>query len=688
MKTIKSLSKLLLLCIVLTFTTCQKEDEIIEIEQSNVKRYSRGKLSDFSKLNNFVRKDILEYKDNKAQLERTSTEDTYDFTIINNDILSIEEPGLTTYTIKIVKDAQEENSFSNLLVKFADNEQPAAKIINYYPSQNYLDNIEAIPDMLFEGEVNMEDVDYDGSLDYLFRGAIYCTTISVDVCGWSGTVAGDECYSDPDKSDHIETYPVTVCYETNPFIDAGDSNGGNGTAGPPPSGGGTTTPTYIPPCEQESALNSDDTGLVNNDGCITTVEAEARNTLYERLATVLEDQAQADWIGSPSTDINIIYGLNDYLDSSWSNNLSEYKNNAVRIIQNSLEGLTTNQETMLTISTLLNDTPWLDNPGVYNGIPSLAYTQTRLIISNGRVHNQYKLANGDILSSSSYPPSAGSSELVDVLFYFNQQTGLWYDFQEPSSYSPLTLDFLWDGFWIATRTVIRYTTSFEDVLILISGRDLEGVEQSRAVAGTFILIDLIPGSSAVKALKLVKYGDEAVQIAEAVVKYVDDAYKAQKTNIQYVLDNIIDLEELGNSIRKSNFGEMVTDTDLFSKGYEPLHVRRTNIDQPIDQGIDGVFKNPETGEFLIVESKFGTSSLNTLADGTRQMSDPWITNGLNNASDRLFQEIGQDVNLYNQIMQNGYTRLKAKVTETGIVSYKLINSDGYVILGNAGIFTP
>jgi len=223
---------------------------------------------------------------------------------------------------------------------------------------------------------------------------------------------------------------------------------------------------------------------------------------------------------------------------------------------------------------------------------------------------------------------------------------------------------------------VRYCTPIEDIVILIDGKDFEGVEQSRATAGAFLLVELIPGAAAVKALKLIKYGDEVIQAAEIVTKIADDFYKTQKNTIKNVLEGVLDLDAFGNTIRKGNFGEMVTDTDLYSKGYEPKHVRRTNIDQPLDQGIDGVFQNPNTGEYIIVESKYNTGSLSNTADGL-QMSDSWIT-----GSNRLIQEVGED--LANEILDDGYTRVLAKISTDGSISYRELNNLGQEI----GDWTP
>jgi hypothetical protein len=140
-----------------------------------------------------------------------------------------------------------------------------------------------------------------------------------------------------------------------------------------------------------------------------------------------------------------------------------------------------------------------------------------------------------------------------------------------------------------------------------------------------------------------------------------------------------------NSTRKGNFGEICTDVDFISKGYEALHIRRVNnIDAGGHHGIDHIFKNPITGEFVIVESKFhGTGGLSTLTNGVRQMSDEWISNGSKTNSDRLWVALNGDLSLYNQIKPsintNNYTRVVAYILPDGTVNYKYVSSQGYEI---------
>lgn len=140
-----------------------------------------------------------------------------------------------------------------------------------------------------------------------------------------------------------------------------------------------------------------------------------------------------------------------------------------------------------------------------------------------------------------------------------------------------------------------------------------------------------------------------------------------------------------SAARKGNFGEICTDLDFYEKGYDVLHVNRVNsIDSPIQQGIDHIFKNPQTGEFIIVESKFhGTGGLSTLVDGTRQMSDNWISDGTKTSSDRLWNALNGNLSLYNQIKPslttNNYTRVISYIQPDGSINYKYINSNGYEI---------
>ena len=100
-------------------------------------------------------------------------------------------------------------------------------------------------------------------------------------------------------------------------------------------------------------------------------------------------------------------------------------------------------------------------------------------------------------------------------------------------------------------------------------------------------------------------------------------------------------------------------------------------------GIDGIYRTPDRG-FMIVEGKYtGTASLNPATRILpRQMSDDWIRR-----PGELEKAIG-DGALADLIVDSGYKRVLAKVAPDGSVTYRLIDSNGYVKRGGAGNFNP
>lgn len=169
----------------------------------------------------------------------------------------------------------------------------------------------------------------------------------------------------------------------------------------------------------------------------------------------------------------------------------------------------------------------------------------------------------------------------------------------------------------------------------------------------------------------------SVQGVSTAGSWMDDIYNAQKNIINQWKNTI----ENASNIRKGNFGEMASDAFLTEKSFQPLHTRLDNIDAPTRQGIDGVFK--KGNEYFIVEAKYhGTATLSTLTDGTKQMSDAWITGG--GANNRLFQAVGGNQAIYDDIINSGYKRLLAEIAPDGTVIYKELDASASVI----GSFTP
>jgi len=281
------------------------------------------------------------------------------------------------------------------------------------------------------------------------------------------------------------------------------------------------------------------------------------------------------------------------------------------------------QDALLTFVTKNSDTPWTPNTGCYNNVPTLCYSHTRTVYRNNRPLYQYKLLNGDIISSGDYSPPGEGIVMIETYYWSQSDPMNWYRIPEPTTYSHLSLDFLFNQFWSFVQTGVRICTPLEEIVVLIDGKDFDGVAQSKAAAGIFVLIDITPVG---KVTNITRRAGHTLSSVSPVVAKVLTALEKSQRNLRKQYTNIISTM---NSTRKGNFGEICTDVDFFEKGYEVLHTNRiTNIDQAGHQGIDHIFKNPQTGEFVIVESKFhGSGGLTTLPNGIRQMSDSWISNG-------------------------------------------------------------
>ncbi len=311
-------------------------------------------------------------------------------------------------------------------------------------------------------------------------------------------------------------------------------------------------------------------------------------------------------------------------------------------------------------------------------MPELNHKQVLLVSGNPKnINGQY---------NNTIPPT--DFPLDGAYHYlYNYDVQEWFEFGLPFPPNDCLSCDLNDMFeYVLTNSLVitgRYFLPAEDLLILITGEDFDGVEQSRAVAGAFFIIDWIPGAKALKLVKGVKYADEVVQVGEVIIKKADEFFDAVATTQRDIVNNVLDqvdwyeLDLFNNSIRKANFGEMVTDVDMYTRGYEPIHGRTTYLDDPsvVDNyKVDHVFKNPQTGEYIIIDSKFGSSSLGTLANGTPQMSHDWITSG-----NRIENAVGDPI-LAEQIANSNYTSVLAKISPiNGDITYYKLNSDGQSI---------
>jgi hypothetical protein len=263
------ISNLLIIFFLTAFQSCEKQElNSVTKEQGTSDIFKSGKLQDFNDLNTFVSKEFSNTK-SSGYLNRNSTEDTNSFTIINHNITMFIDGNGKTFTLKIVKDDPQENSFSNLIINFDEDNNTNAYIINYFPSEEYILEYKENPQTVFKGNFNYESINYDGDLDFLGNYRRSCVTVSNTYCNWGGTThsAGENC-----TAAYIFNVNQTVCWDTESFENPDSStnntspNTGSGSgSGGGASGGGSTNPNPLTECDVVSAFGEN--GIVDGSDC-------------------------------------------------------------------------------------------------------------------------------------------------------------------------------------------------------------------------------------------------------------------------------------------------------------------------------------------------------------------------------------------------------------------------------------
>ncbi|WP_204344688.1 hypothetical protein [Psychroserpens algicola] len=202
-------------------------------------------------------------KNQVSKMSRTSIEDNNDFLIIEDkEVYIYTDSTSTTYTLAIQKNNQNIYEFSNLIVKFIDDSPTTAFILNYVPSQDYLNSYPTNNQTPFQGTINYEPLNYDGSLDGLNARRI-CKSITLTYCDNGGTThaAGENCT----PSDMFDiTYDI--CYETSendPLNESIDPPSGPNTGGGGSPNSNPTNPMPSNTCEDDITGN---VGLTGSDG--------------------------------------------------------------------------------------------------------------------------------------------------------------------------------------------------------------------------------------------------------------------------------------------------------------------------------------------------------------------------------------------------------------------------------------
>ena len=127
---------------------------------------------------------------------------------------------------------------------------------------------------------------------------------------------------------------------------------------------------------------------------------------------------------------------------------------------------------------------------------------------------------------------------------------------------------------------------------------------------------------------------------------------------------------------KGVYGEAQSDNYMQEEGFQKLNGDIVKVgDPPLGPGIDGVWRNTAPPpEYVITESKYGSSTLSTLKDGTKQMSDDWVDQRLNKAVGEQTANAIRDADARGQV-----EKWLLQVDENGNVSKSLVDADGNIV---------
>ncbi|MDB2606650.1 T9SS type A sorting domain-containing protein [Zobellia sp.] len=214
----------------------------------------------------------------------------------------------------------------------------------------------------------------------------------------------------------------------------------------------------------------------------------------------------------------------------------------------------TTSEYLLTKIVLSEDVPWdITKKGFYNNHESLKYDATRNIKIDGRLLKEFRLENGDRLVNGIYPIAPYSNEGEEVTFYYSRTANEWYHYDVPPiSYKETDLDYFINKFWSGPAQFVgRYIIPVEDIIILIDGKDFNGVESNRLQAGGFLILEVIPGSKLLRPVKkVVTNAKEWIFIYKSGNKIYTKVVREISDTTKRTFDEFSSLFNAGEAVKK------------------------------------------------------------------------------------------------------------------------------------------
>ncbi|AXP81953.1 hypothetical protein CJ739_2888 [Mariniflexile rhizosphaerae] len=464
-----------LFTICLFLTNCEKEnvqEEPIQVENQEptftLKHYSRKNIEKntklVSKLKEFNDK-VIENKSGKYSGKNVYNKE-YDFTIYTDSATYIQNGNYHSYTFPIIQGADEK--ITNVMFELNDQNEYDAFLVRYDYSANEL-KYQDFNSLSMKTSMKPIDLDFN---------SLFARTKSAYVCVYSYEYVRTGSHFTNGDSNLIEFdygwvltagYCETVLYYEEDYKEYHQGNTATVTIGGTTyggTGGSTTSPTPSP-------FDSEELMKIN----VVKSELNLKPLLYD------------SWINSNAQTVFEIYNF---------------------LVANLFSAEALTEAKMRCDAELANYKGWdFSITGTFPNRPSLKYKATytpylgekMYLLDNGLV--LYQSATKRIINKKDAGTLAATEYPTDGYNYiYSYSTKRWYEYRmpPPSPTAKADIDFLLDAFWTGVKIAGRYATPLEDAIILIDGKDFDGGEQSRAISGGFLMLEIVPGSKLLKPI--------------------------------------------------------------------------------------------------------------------------------------------------------------------------------------------
>jgi len=509
----KTIKLFTFLALFVLLTNCEKEeiviDNVVEAPKFEINSIT---LEEFQKdkSNNRIYDAISNSLDGKDGIKDDIKKKgrSKKVTVLTDKILSVNKNDTITYSFQVKKNTSKSSVFENVVIHKYPDGTYALGLVKFKPAKKK----DEFPYRIKYKKIKEKKLENFTDLDNILKNSNSCfEKVYKVVCsdgdehehgnweiGNSGIGCGgtywvynaEGCVEDAGGIDH---YPEDDDINDDPdYSDNTSTGGGSGQTG-------GTSAVNIPDCADSV------------HGC----DVEARGLARElRL-----NPTQTDWLTQ-----NVNYAkIKTFLD-------------------NKGDTPETREEAKLTIEVEAEKNKFdYTKKGTIRNRPSLRY-KAKATISNG---TSYLLETGEQVFES---PSVRRINKSDAIFQTSEDDSPYYYIYYPGTdrWYDLAIDNVatnclsCDLTYVMTKASLdalkftgRYIVPFEDVKIIIDGKDFDGNEANRSIATGMILISIVPGGKLLKAVKLVpagktawkvmsKVGDDAIELSVKVVNNVVD----------------------------------------------------------------------------------------------------------------------------------------------------------------------